>query len=387
MFLTMLNNAYLQLSAVNAVIYLLEIILIGYLASNNIKSLMGIIYFNPMVLFSILILILNVAFSKYDSDPVRLLKFLGYILISIYGYKLGKQDSFAVNRTLVNLIVFIPLLLVGLFDHTPIKNMYFPNSNNFVFWGLVVSLLFYLSGYNKGSKNIFIKSLLVFLMYVLVGSSLGVIVAFLLGVFVINIRNTKLMAIALLSCVAFIPIILYSQIPVVVRLRNTFEVFTLVDWKSMSNIETFLDLNLYDLNSGISTVEGERNDNTSAIWRLQQWINIIFSYFREWWYSIPFGLGDNYSTKVTGLPPHNDFLRILCEYGIFVFATMMSYVIKAMRVIRKEIIAYFLMAIFFYHLTENLIDTFPTCCIYYLILSYSYSSIINHNPNANPSSK
>jgi hypothetical protein len=328
-----------------------------------------------------------VLLSKYDSEPVRLLKFFGYVLIAIYGYQLGTSSPFKVNDKLLKSIVFIPLILVAFLDKTPVKNMFFPNSNNFVFWGLAMALLYYVSGKNDDTRHIFIKSLLVFGLYVTVGSSLGVIVAFMLGVCVLNIRNVKLISIALFSALALIPVILYSDIPVVVRLRNTIEVFTLVDWKSMANIENFLDLNLYELNSGVSTTEGQRNDNTSAIWRIQQWITIMYYYLQEWWYSIFVGLGDNFATKKTGLPPHNDFLRVLCEYGIFVFAAILSYVVKALKTVRKEPIAYFLFAIFFYHLTENLIDTFPTCCIYYLILAYSYSCIKNKNPNAYTSSK
>lgn len=387
MLITMINNACSQNISINLVIYLIEILLIGYLFFINIKSLSNLIYSSPIIFFGSLILIVNIILSPYGGEPVRLLKFFGYILIAIYGYNLGKRTVFEPNRILVNLITFVPLFIVAVLDHTAIKNMFFPNSNNFVFWGIVVSLLYYSANQHRRDNHIFYKSILIFLLYILVGSSVGVIVAFILSVFYLNRRNLKLIFISVVTILFLGVFAAYSDIAVFVRLRNATEVFTIIDWKSIGDIESFLNINLYELNNNISTIEGQRNDHTSALWRLQQWVTILCSYFKNWWYAIPVGLGDNFTTKSTGLPPHNDFLRVLCEYGILVFGAVMAYITKALHCIRREYVAYFLFAIFFYHLTENLIDTFPTCCIYYLILSYSYSRVKNNNKQyANPAS-
>ena len=161
---------------------------------------------------------------------------------------------------------------------------------------------------------------------------------------------------------------IYIDIPIFIRLRDVFNV-----WNSLSIYDwTHIDeLNFYQLGNSVDRV-GERTDTTSSLWRFAQWITILKEYVGEVW-SIPFGLGVGKSVKMTGYMPHNDFILILAEYGLVVFVFFIYFVNKMCNVIRsEEKIIYFILAMFLYHLTENLIGNFPSNAILYFSLGWCY---------------
>lgn len=361
--LTMLNNSILDSSTFMYVLYLIEIIFIIYLFHLVIKFEFSIINNNSvLVCFSVLF------FSfLLSTEPVysNLLKYIGYLLSVNVGMALAfRRKQIKPSNIVLFSIIITPLILVLLFDKTINKCLFFPASNTLVFWGLCVSLLYFKC---KGDNSI-IKCGIILLAYVFTGSTLGVIVALALSIVFLNRKNVKLISITLLLSLILLLMIMYSDFSIFKRIRNVIDVFntmTINDWKNLR------DVDLYTLQSLNAVEEGERGDNTSAIWRFQHWLILIDDYLKYWYYSFFVGLGDNYSKMETGLKPHNDYLRITIEYGLIVLFIVLSWLIKTYRVLKRKRIIYFILPAFIYFSTENLIDSFPANCILFLCIGHS----------------
>ena len=90
-----------------------------------------------------------------------------------------------VSNTLLALLILPPALIVFLFDPTDEKKTFFENSNVFVFLGLTMALFYvFLKGYDK-KHQIIAWGILV--MYMAIGTSLGIIVAVALAYFLIRV--------------------------------------------------------------------------------------------------------------------------------------------------------------------------------------------------------
>ena len=145
---------------------------------------------------------------------------------------------------------------------------------------------------------------------------------------------------------------------------------------SLSDFTHLQDLNLYELSSR-TVSNGDRTDNTSSIWRLMQWSSLLLDYFNNPT-KILFGLGADYSFYTTGLPPHNDHLLILIEYGLFVYAFIFTGICKLFKAISKNIVFVPIFSVIFYHFSENLLPSFPAGAIFYFIIGYVYIKCINN---------
>lgn len=342
--------------------YVLEIILIGYTFLYTFKRNSHIIL-NKYVALSTAILLTNFILSPYNPRMPLLLKFFGYLCSFGYGYSLASENikPLVSNKWLYSLVI-LPVLCVFLFDDTDGKNVFFENSNVFVFLGISLSLLFvFMKGENKKYQYI---AWSILLLYMIVGTSLGIVVAVALAFIIINYRRLNLLYL-ILAVVILINIIYFIDLPVFIRFRDVIAV-----WQSLSryDIMNIQDIDFYDLGNSVDR-SGSRSDTTSSIWRITQWLNILIMYISKP-FSIPFGLGADFAFSKTGLPPHNDYLMILTEYGLIFFLMFFKIVYKSYKFIARREVLYLVVVVFCYYITENLINSFPQNVIQYFVIGY-----------------
>ena len=156
------------------------------------------------------------------------------------------------------------------------------------------------------------------------------------------------------------------DIPVFLRIRDVVNIATSLSWYDWTHLK---DMDFYETSLQFE-MQSDRSDNTSFLWRLAHWLRILNGYFENWWYAIPFGLGDNYSYKICGNYCHNEYLKFLTENGVVVFFILISWIKKAHRVLKEKMVYYFILAAFCYHLTENLIDYFVGSVLLYFCIGY-----------------
>lgn len=342
--------------------YVMEVILIGYTITRSKWSDLFRKY--SIVLVCFCIIALNYLFSAYEPPYSNLVKFIGYFCCFKYGFSIAqKYERLSANRTLLLLYIIIPVVVVALFDDSVFKNVFFVNPNTFVYTGLSMGLLYLAINYED--RRAFWIAWAIVAFYVLICSSLGVVVAIILACLVLNIRYTHIPYL-LVGCFLLFWAIMYVDIPIFIRFRDVISVWTSMsksDWLDLEN------LNMYELGSQADRI-GDRTDTTSSIWRLSHWLVILKSFVSKivvW----PFGYGGGYVRYEFGLPPHNDYLLILTEYGLFVFVCFVRLIIHVYKIMKNERkLVYIILAMFLYHITENLIDTFPPNAVLYFILGW-----------------
>jgi len=371
--MTLFNNAYIENNAIKYGVYLIEIAFIALLFFKTSKS--GSFAFNNSKwLLIYALLVFNITSSIYEPIYANILKFAGYALCFSYGaYFIKRGWKFTITNTAFYGIILFPLFLVALFDKTERQQLFFVNSNNYVYYGLCCSLLYY-TVHHKEKKSM-TKSWTICLAYLLTASSVGIIAAIFISFILINRKNFRLLLFTAIGSAVLIMLVLFSNIELFVRIRNMLILISSLSWNDWLNIE---NVNLYDLQRYTDLTSISRNDNTSFIWRVQHWSVLLRDFFENWYYSFFVGLSDGYSTSKYVLLPHNDILRIIVEYGLIVFILLCTWIIKAMKVYSKSRVIYFIFPVLLYHFTENLIDNFPANCILYFCCGY-WLYLINHN--------
>ena len=68
-----------------------------------------------------------------------------------------------------------------------------------------------------------------------------------------------------------------------------------------------------------------------------------------------------------GMPfiPHNDYLRMLAEYGLINLVVFVCFMLHVLRNLRTGQTKVLFMVLLFYFFTENLFDHFPSMTLYF----------------------
>lgn len=353
-----LSNTTLRMSS-----YISELLLIVYALNNSYQIKKSGINIEA-VLFAGLVVVLNNLLSPNMPQYSDLLKLAGYFCCFYYGTTLARHyDRLYINRILFFSLVFIPGITVALFDHTMLKNLFFPNPNTFVYTGLLMGMFYALINYKE--RYFMHIAWLIVAVYVLISTSLGIVVAILLAYMILNVKLVHLPYLLIVG-ITVVLVIIYIDIPLFVRIRDVINVWMSIDaneWKNLQQID------YYELSQRV-TIKGERTDVSSSVWRLAHWSNIFSEYIGPIW-TIPFGRGAGFAIFRTGLLPHNDYLMVLTEYGLIIFSLFMKFIFSIYRKMKEErMLLYFILTVFLYHITENLIYTFPPNALLYFILGW-----------------
>ena len=105
----------------------------------------------------------------------------------------------------------------------------------------------------------------------------------------------------------------------------------------------------------------------SAFFRIIHWTNILEYYSTQGLGVILFGYGAGQSgvIAVIPMPPHNDYLRVLAEYGLLsflVFAFFVASIVMSLKLQAAKILFTVLLIYFF---SENLLDNFTSMALFF----------------------
>lgn len=114
----------------------------------------------------------------------------------------------------------------------------------------------------------------------------------------------------------------------------------------------------------------------SFVWRIIYWSKLVYTFFSESFLTILFGLGADHLTKgympyeFMDKDPHNDFVKVLLEYGVLGFVLFLSFFKRIYKTLSKNfnIIILMVVPMFF----GNAIVNFPYNITLILILIYEY---------------
>lgn len=363
--LSMLNNQIIK--SISSLLYLVEIVYIFYCFYVVKKYYNGRIRWNLILL--VFILLVNILYFHNSSSISFFLKAIGCIVSCLLGLTLAQHRIILKLKSflLFSLTIF-PLLLVVFLDRTPKQSLFFPQSNTLVFYGACSTLIYYTNKSIYSQKH-FLTTFLLLICYIIFGSTLGIVVALLLTILIINRKKIKLIFISVLFLFLFVLLVFYSNIEIFLRIRNALYVLSYMSLEDWVNIE---NLNLYSISQNAKFEGNGRTDTTSFLFRFQHWIILFKRFIENIKYSFFIGLGEGYTKKELMLKPHNDYLRILCEFGFVFFSIVFFYLKHFISSISRNKIFYFFLPILIYFFTENLIDYFPANCILFFYMGYWY---------------
>lgn len=114
----------------------------------------------------------------------------------------------------------------------------------------------------------------------------------------------------------------------------------------------------------------------SFVWRIIYWSKLIYTFFSESIAHILFGIGVDHLTRgympyeFMDKDPHNDFVKVLLEYGLFGILLFISFFKKVYKAINKNFNIIILMAVPMFF--GNAIVNYPFNTTLILILIYEY---------------
>ena len=119
----------------------------------------------------------------------------------------------------------------------------------------------------------------------------------------------------------------------------------------------------------------------SFVWRIIYWSKLMYTFFSESFLQITFGVGVDHLTKgympyeFMDKDPHNDFIKVLLEYGVLGILLFFRFFRKLYKILNKnfDIIILIAVPMFF----GNAIVNYPFNLTLILILMYEYKRNYN----------
>jgi hypothetical protein len=114
-------------------------------------------------------------------------------------------------------------------------------------------------------------------------------------------------------------------------------------------------------------IEMTGTTDLSAFFRIIHWTNIWELYSTQGLGVILFGYGAGQTGLVAymPLPPHNDYLRVLAEYGLLSFLVFVFFVVSIVTSIKLQAAKIIFTVLLIYFVSENLIDNFTSMALFF----------------------
>ena len=105
----------------------------------------------------------------------------------------------------------------------------------------------------------------------------------------------------------------------------------------------------------------------SAFFRITHWTNIWAIYSSQGLGGILLGYGANQTGVLTvlPLPPHNDYLRVMAEYGLLNLLVFVPFVLCIALSIRQQAARILFTVLLIYFFSENLLDNFTSMVLFF----------------------
>jgi len=277
--------------------------------------------------------------------------------LSIYSFYVAGRSApgrlHPAERWCICALAAMPLifLLVGktkVYDY-PDVFAYFPNTNTAA---LYFSALFFSLSQWFGNKVLALQFINAALMN-RVGPALATILA--IGMWsIFPLRRQVFVAVFILGIACF----LAYKLGTFDRLLTGLDSIALIWSLSPSTVSRMSFKELVQL-TGTS--------DTSAFFRIIHWTNIWELYSTQGLGVLLFGYGAGQTGLVAymPLPPHNDYLRVLAEYGLLSFLVFVSFLVSIATSIKLPAAKIIFNVLLIYFFSENLIDNFTSMALFF----------------------
>lgn len=350
-------NAGLKMIANLYAVSFVPVILAMAIACQTSKSLKLPVFFLISYMFYGFCMALGYVAHPFDfSDFTKIL--LGPLFL-LAGYNICPRNITSLRRpstVLFFIIAGIPLLIgfAEMFSFIqplgPSTFSVFSNRNNASLYAIALLSLY---------SYVYCNEFLVVLISVLIALSfgtLGIFLAIIGSITLVYFRNWRVIFILLLVSTVFFFSLSLCNFSVITRFQTL--------------ITNLTEINLSTLNEtsyGAIVAKTGSND-LSFFFRLKHWSDII-SIIKNNPSSILLGSGIGASVNLTTMKmvPHNDYLRLFFECGIFVFIAFSYIVISINRAIgfNYRLIPY--LAISLYFISENIITNYLAMSLFFFV--------------------
>lgn len=358
---------------ISVITYLLALLIIVF---NIIFIYSRYIYINKKIFFlymgSLIFVLFNVFLNKMGFTEI--LKIIGSQLFLIVGMLSLNKIEIRKNKKIIyiGVLVFIPILvllleMLNLIAHKNELSSIFINKNNAILYFLSLTPLLYYFEFKKRTLIIYI-----FIMTILF-KTMGALLAFILAViFIYKKLNFKTLIYFMLVSITIPFIFIWlkdANFSAIDRIINVVDIiqtlFSKYSLKELANLQ-------YG-----KAVELTGSSDLSFLFRIKHWSDIIQYYLNANWYEQLLGIGIGNIPNVTKmeLVAHNDFLKLIVEFGPLYFVLYIIIMFKILKSIIKTypFVSIPLLTIFIYFGTENLMNNFLAMSFFYYFLGIYYT--------------
>ncbi|GGA36359.1 hypothetical protein [Pelagibacterium lentulum] len=278
--------------------------------------------------------------------------------LSIYIFFLAarhvKTVSGSLSRPVLAALAIIPLSF-ALFGQSRIYPSwvafsYFPNANTAAIY--FTALLFAASHYLTS------KALVIQVIQVILFQKIGVLLATFLAIGTWYFSSFRARNIAFVSAVV-IAVVVMAQAGFLSR-------FTDVAASLYSDLRT-MGISGISRMSYDDIIARQGSTDLSGYFRIKHWLDILSLYAQGGVGTWLFGYGPGRSPFMTneGLIPHNDYLRVLAEFGAINFIFFLVFNARILLSLPSRLQKTFFTVLLIYFFTENLIDNYASMAIFY----------------------
>jgi len=314
-----------------------------------------------LVVFILFIPILAVL---YDSTCTLFIEFLKHyavylVYVLIFSLRLCPIYSTPLRKVFIFSLLLIAAVSIIIPSSSEVYGVVrvsgvFVNANNLV---LVILALLFLINEDKDSRSVKILFHVVIIMFLLLSVTSGAFVCYvgaMLFKYIVFLRSVHkhkvrlflvLLSIFIVFLVCLLPKSLYKNVPIVNKVISQF---------FMIKEELPIAVYGYELDYGqLSRMHGE--ESLSGIWRISHWRKGFDLIAGANIFQLLLGHGIGSSSLIFDKVPHNDYLKIAIEQGIFgLFATLAFFVILFRRIDWKY--RHCIVAVALYCFSENIIN-------------------------------
>ena len=350
-------------------LYVLIPFLTLYYISNQKESRLTLNPVSKIYLYVVLVVLGFVVLQSLLYLEVRLfsikglLRFVAYFLFAVLiSYVNKKEIKYFFIITAFYFLLTIPLGIYQFLEMGRYRNSW--DHSNHLAYVLTMSIYFFI--FHKPIKNKQINLLCIIglvVSLILTKSTGGLLVLIaLLGYNALKSKRITLLKKLIFLATAIIAIIVainFSE-----KIASQLDSINILTWEFIRD-----RVEIYTID-GVNRAGGYG----SFVWRIIYWSKLLYTFFSEPFIQISFGIGVDHLTKgympyeFMDKDPHNDFIKVLLEYGVIGLLLFLTFFRKVYKVMNKNFNIIILIAVPV--LFGNAIVNFPFNTTLILILMY-----------------
>ena len=327
----------------------LVVIALGFIAVGSLQVLSRYGWLLALLGFA---LVGTLIFNRGRTDPVDLLKYVS--LFAFYFAALASSQSARCSRISAAALVLLPMVLLPVGSRvwqsdalSGVSFSYFQTYNAAVLY--FTAVLFYL--YPLFGRIVLPLQLATAIAFGKIGAILASAAAFTAWNLKINRTSIALLVVGVLVAVVAVMLGLLDRAISVVG-------------PFASDLYHVGPERISRMSYG-QIVQMAGTTDISGYFRIKHWMEIWQNYTSGGFGQILFGFGPGQSKVITEqrLVPHNDYLRVLAEYGLLNFVCFISLIFIALKRLPNSYLRSLFTVYVVYSLSENIIDNFSSVAL------------------------